>query len=1132
MSAQNISSNNSSDEKQMNFITNDGSGQNPINQQLKDHEDTYYYQNQLPNNNSHNKDQQITAHSYNNEPHKSLTKRTESQPANTNNKIQLSPQYENYQNQSAYKITERHNEESSANFKKKTDPNYNLLKEAAMDRYILPQHLKFDTSLHYSMNHNEYGILSESAEKKHVKKDNSLQEIRHNYVDNKPIYIKKVITPSRHVVTRSLDYDNLRHQNSYPMMKGDYQKINTDIDEQDRKIFELKLAQTSSKNDKLPPYPHQEGITFRNDKIRSFVTGHIDSKENLHTNPLNMSNENSNFCEEFYDPKTNDKHSIFSKNGLLMDHSIDPKSEIDASSISNNNCLLNFVRQNTEFSSHSKRDNSSFPDVNSFDTQLGSNSDFYNSVLKQPDLLKDFFDKSCSEIYKKSILNDLSDVQMKLFDFVNSIVSDLNHKMESNNNRILQAENFNKGVTDNLVDLQQGMNDIKDKISKQLYQESLLEKRLIKVEEFLENENIKKIKKIDLKKIDEVYNYYEALKNGEVLKNLKVEINANINEEISVQREKINELIDIKIDQSVSEKFQKEKEFLMNNSKNKEKTVNFNDSTIEAINLDIFNLKKCFGQLKISADSKSNTQDFEEKFAELSKNLEERISSKNQTTEETLQNQQNLNSLYEKVPQIENFIKESKEKNQSVEEILKDLEGSYVQLHAEFFNQKDRDNIILNNLTTIKGNFDIQVNNLQQKVDIFGYDIGQIKKDVIESKINLEKLTERARGSHEGFPGENFLNTKRNLSNLQLKIEPGRNSLPVGFLEGKTSSKYIDTSFDELSKSSNRNDIMISKVPTCMSHVDFSTNNEEEILGCSLISSDKQDTMRLDSVRLNQPSMSVPNSKIIQENNSTINNHNNHSSKFSHNHVSELSEDQVLMRNLLMKSNPGEFCEPHFEGNISNIYNSNHFENDVSDLFEKKELENFMNNEDDLFIRPIELHGSDDKNYYSAMKKQKNEDLKLGDKISNSNEKLTINNFNVISGKKSHSDSVDDVHLSNRCFSVTKSVQNRDEEHSQILGSSIKLSRKFMKESLQQSEKSMQTLNTVEKENNYQALVNNTLDSEDTIVEYMMDEEGFLLDNKNNYILDDQGNPIKLDQKDIDTAKQNGLYEEVESSFL
>jgi len=64
------------------------------------------------------------------------------------------------------------------------------------------------------------------------------------------------------------------------------------------------------------------------------------------------------------------------------------------------------MKQNQELddqNSHNKRDKSNFPDINSFDTQLGSNLDFYKSILKQPELLKEFFDKSASEIYKKSI---------------------------------------------------------------------------------------------------------------------------------------------------------------------------------------------------------------------------------------------------------------------------------------------------------------------------------------------------------------------------------------------------------------------------------------------------------------------------------------------------------------------------------------------------------------------------------------------------------------------------------------------------------------------------------------------------------------------------------------------------------
>ena len=46
----------------------------------------------------------------------------------------------------------------------------------------------------------------------------------------------------------------------------------------------------------------------------------------------------------------------------------------------------------------------------------------------------------------------------------------------------------------------------------------------------------------------------------------------------------------------------------------------------------------------------------------------------------------------------------------------------------------------------------------------------------------------------------------------------------------------------------------------------------------------------------------------------------------------------------------------------------------------------------------------------------------------------------------------------------------------------------------------------------------------------MIDEDGYLMDQFNNYVLDDNGNKMRLSENDIEVVKQNGMYEE--QSFL
>ena len=57
-------------------------------------------------------------------------------------------------------------------------------------------------------------------------------------------------------------------------------------------------------------------------------------------------------------------------------------------------------------------------------------------------------------------------------------------------------------------------------------------------------------------------------------------------------------------------------------------------------------------------------------------------------------------------------------------------------------------------------------------------------------------------------------------------------------------------------------------------------------------------------------------------------------------------------------------------------------------------------------------------------------------------------------------------------------------------------------------------------------------DSDEDIVEYMLDQNGFLVDKDMNPVLGDDGKQIQLDDMDLDVVKQNGMYEEIESSFI
>ena len=58
-----------------------------------------------------------------------------------------------------------------------------------------------------------------------------------------------------------------------------------------------------------------------------------------------------------------------------------------------------------------------------------------------------------------------------------------------------------------------------------------------------------------------------------------------------------------------------------------------------------------------------------------------------------------------------------------------------------------------------------------------------------------------------------------------------------------------------------------------------------------------------------------------------------------------------------------------------------------------------------------------------------------------------------------------------------------------------------------------------------------TLDEDEEVeVVYQIDENGFLMDEDGNYILDDQGEKIKLNDDQIERLRENNLLEEEEEN--
>lgn len=104
----------------------------------------------------------------------------------------------------------------------------------------------------------------------------------------------------------------------------------------------------------------------------------------------------------------------------------------------------------------------------------------------------------------------------------------------------------------------------------------------------------------------------------------------------------------------------------------------------------------------------------------------------------------------------------------------------------------------------------------------------------------------------------------------------------------------------------------------------------------------------------------------------------------------------------------------------------------------------------------------------------------------------------------------------------------------QSLNSSIRMNRKTLEVVTPEIARQLERKNTGQspfQSNNQPVLQQNQpgQETEDSVIEMNIDEEGYLLDKDGNYVLDDKGEPMKLTEEQIEIMRENGLYSEEEN---
>jgi hypothetical protein len=104
----------------------------------------------------------------------------------------------------------------------------------------------------------------------------------------------------------------------------------------------------------------------------------------------------------------------------------------------------------------------------------------------------------------------------------------------------------------------------------------------------------------------------------------------------------------------------------------------------------------------------------------------------------------------------------------------------------------------------------------------------------------------------------------------------------------------------------------------------------------------------------------------------------------------------------------------------------------------------------------------------------------------------------------------------------------------QSLNSSIRMNRKTLEVVTPEIARQLERKNTGQspfQSNNQPVLQQDQpgQETEDSVIEMNIDEEGYLLDKDGNYVLDDKGEPMKLTEEQIEIMRENGLYSEEEN---
>jgi hypothetical protein len=387
----------------------------------------------------------------------------------------------------------------------------------------------------------------------------------------------------------------------------------------------------------------------------------------------------------------------------------------------------------------------------------GDEPEGFKALLTDPQLLIKHMHSVSEKVFKDLMVKELKDVKQNIFDFVNTISTDMKLKLEQNRDKLSEAMITISGLAETVVEMQISSNGFREKM--RVHEQTISE-----------NSEFKNLLGNDPGKICKAVKFWEDSENGKL--------------QDRVDCKKIYERIDLvhgelegKIYEIVTLELEKEKDFYGNTRKS---SGDMREDIAEDIRLELGELKRNMEDVKRSFVSLNNKQFMGQDETDATiDGLRKQILEMKDESDSLIENSETESRAMaerftvmreeqdKKFGEMSELVRVigvgAKSQSGVSEEVINELGSKLVFTHKELEKLKTieidtitkNQNIIWNKLMAINDNLD----ECQNKTEITSYDIGLLKKDIVKhnkdvhgelnSKLQrIESMTSRTLTPH------------------------------------------------------------------------------------------------------------------------------------------------------------------------------------------------------------------------------------------------------------------------------------------------------------------------------------------------------------------------------------------------